>query len=53
MKFINFLVVVLFSINVSATECKEAVTLINEGQKAECTGFLFSPDAEKSVPSIR
>lgn len=49
MKFINFLVVVLFSINVSATECKEAVTLINEGQKAECTGFLFSPDAEKKA----
>jgi hypothetical protein len=49
MKLINFLVVVLFSINVIATDCKESVTLINEGQKAECTGFLFSPDAEKKA----
>jgi hypothetical protein len=49
MKLVNFLVVVLFSINVAATDCKESVTLLNEGQKAECTGFLFSPDAEKKA----
>lgn len=49
MKLINFIVVVLFSINVLAADCKEAVSLINEGQKAECTGFLFSPEAEKKA----
>lgn len=38
-----------FNQTVLATECKESVTLLNEGQKAECTGFLFSPDAEKKA----
>ncbi len=49
MKLINFIVVVLFSFNVLATDCKESVTLLQEGQKAECTGFLFSPEAEKKA----
>ena len=32
-----------------ATECKESVVLIKEGEIAKCTGFLFSPDAEKKA----
>lgn len=32
-----------------ATECKESVQLIEAGQKAQCTGFLFSPDAERQA----
>ena len=49
MKLINFIVVVLFSFNTLAADCKESVTLLQEGQKAECTGFLFSPEAEKKA----
>lgn len=33
--------------SVFATQCKESVSLLNEGEKAPCTGFLFSPEAEK------
>lgn len=32
-----------------AADCRDAVQLIEEGQKAQCTGFLFSPDAEKQA----
>lgn len=32
-----------------ALECKHEVSLLEEGQKAPCTGFLFSPDAEKKA----
>lgn len=48
-QFTNLLVIILFSCNVMATDCKEAVSLLNEGEKASCTGFLFSPDAEKKA----
>lgn len=39
----------MFSNNVFASDCKEAVKLLKEGEKAECTGFLFSPEAEKKA----
>lgn len=32
-----------------ASECKESVKLLRIGEKAECTGFLFSPEAEKKA----
>lgn len=39
----------MFNQTVFAADCKDAVKLIKEGEKAECTGFLFSPDAEKKA----
>lgn len=48
MKYL-LLFTLFFNQVVFATECKEAVKLLQEGQKAECSGFLFSPEAEKKA----
>lgn len=52
MKFFKTILIVYFLVlnqTAMAAECKEAVKLLKEGEKAECTGFLFSPEAEKKA----
>lgn len=40
---------IIFNQNVSAMECISKVQAIKEGQSAQCTGYLFSPEAESSA----
>jgi hypothetical protein len=49
MKLFTYLLVFLLSFNSYATNCKESVVLLEEGKPAPCTGFLFSPSAEKQA----
>ena len=34
-----------------ASDCRESVVLIEKGTAAQCTGFLFSPEAEAQAAS--
>lgn len=38
-----------FQTSYAADSCSEAVVLLKKGEPAPCTGFLFSPDAEKNA----
>jgi len=40
---------ILFNNFAFASNCEESVQLIEKGQVANCTGFLFSPEAEQQV----
>jgi hypothetical protein len=48
-KTVSFFFLFLFSLNCLGLDCKEPVSLLNEGDKSPCTGFLFSPEAEKKA----
>ena len=41
--------ILIFQSMTSFASCKDPVTLLNISQSAPCTGFLFSPDAEKQA----
>lgn len=43
---LSFLLIFQLSIPGFASDCPESVTLIEKGATAQCTGFLFSPEAE-------
>lgn len=51
MKFIiNFLLILtILPCQGWAVECSQSVSLLEENQKAPCTGYLFSPNAEKKA----
>lgn len=49
-------IIMIFNIGICnnlalASDCTESVTLIEKGTPAQCTGFLFSPEAEQQAAS--
>jgi hypothetical protein len=46
---LSFILVMSLSIPGYGSDCPQAVTLLNKGNPAPCTGFLFSPEAEKQT----
>lgn len=49
MNFCSLALIILLPLQSLALDCKQSVSLLNEGEKAPCTGYLFSPDAEKKA----
>ena len=52
-KIISILLCILIAVpgyaDIGIVKCAEPVQLLNHGDKAPCTGFLFSPEQEKKV----
>lgn len=56
LKNINIIIVLfcyLYSSTIYAVECSKRVTTLNTGDKSPCTGFLFSPEAEREIWTIK
>lgn len=49
MKFLLIFLLLVPSYSYAQDECKEAVVLLEKGKPSPCTGFLFSPEAEKNA----
>lgn len=52
---LRFIIVfsMIFNLNQLHASCKDPVQVIEEGQKANCDGFLFSDEAEKTAAQAR
>lgn len=49
MTYLFSVLIILFSLNCYSDTCKESVILLEKGKPSPCTGFLFSPEAEKKA----
>jgi hypothetical protein len=45
----KYLVVLFLIPSLTWAECKQPVSLLKEGEKAECLGYLFTPEKEAEV----
>lgn len=49
MRIIKVLILQAFLVTSLQAECPKAVTKLKSGQKAPCTGYLFSPEKEQEL----
>lgn len=48
---LTFILIYALAVPSFASDCRESVTLIDKGTPAQCTGFLYSPDADAQAAS--
>ena len=48
---LTFILIYTLAVPGFASDCQESVTLIEKGTPAQCTGFLYSPDADAQAAS--